>query len=315
LADGKLNPMQAFMQGKIKVSGQIALAQKLDTVFKTAKSKVEAGDSIKGTPESMTTTSTATSLKSDALFNDLKAALSSDPGLVKTVKGTFCFQIIEKGKSVGSYHLDFNSTPPEITSNEKTKADVTIKVSDDNLILLADGKLNPMQAFMQGKIKVSGQIALAQKLDTVFKAGKKQMEAASKAAPTTATAPTTTLGGDSTLKAHALFSTVKSKIAEMKDTTSAFSTIKGAFLFKVTRAQKLAGEFLLNFNQSPPVIGLGPGPADVTLTIEDDDLELLATGKLNPMHAFMNQKLKAKGKVMLAQKLNKVFDMYKPSKL
>ena len=74
---------------------------------------------------------------------------------------------------IGSYHLDFNSTPPKITSNEKTKADVTIKVSDDNLVLLADGKLNPMQAFMQGKIKVSGQIALAQKLDTVFKAGKK----------------------------------------------------------------------------------------------------------------------------------------------
>ena len=75
---------------------------------------------------------------------------------------------------VGSFHLNFNVSPPKFTSNQDGgKADVTIKVSDDNLVLLADGKLNPMQAFMQGKIKVTGQIALAQKLDTVFKAGKK----------------------------------------------------------------------------------------------------------------------------------------------
>ena len=75
---------------------------------------------------------------------------------------------------IGSFHLNFNVSPPKFTSNQDGgKADVTIKVSDDNLVLLADGKLNPMQAFMQGKIKVTGQIALAQKLDTVFKAGKK----------------------------------------------------------------------------------------------------------------------------------------------
>jgi len=63
--------------------------------------------------------------------------------------------------------------PPTITSvGSGAKADVTIKVTDDDLILLTEGKLNPMQAFMQGKIKVSGQIGLAQKLDAVFKAGK-----------------------------------------------------------------------------------------------------------------------------------------------
>ena len=53
----------------------------------------------------MTTTTSTTTLKSDALFNDLKAALSSDPDLVKTVKGTFCFQITEKGKSVGKLEI------------------------------------------------------------------------------------------------------------------------------------------------------------------------------------------------------------------
>ena len=61
-------------------------------------------------------------------------------------------------------------------SSATGKADVTIKVDDSDFVKLADGKLNPMQAFMQGKIKVSGQIALAQKLDTVFKAAKNVSE-------------------------------------------------------------------------------------------------------------------------------------------
>ena len=73
---------------------------------------------------------------------------------------------------LGEYLLDFKSSPPKVGSSSGAKADVTIKVADGDFVLLADGKLNPMQAFMQGKIKVSGQIALAQKLDTVFKAAK-----------------------------------------------------------------------------------------------------------------------------------------------
>jgi len=73
---------------------------------------------------------------------------------------------------------------------------------------------------------------------------------------------------------------------------------------------------LLNFNQSPPIITTSPDvPADVTITIEDDDLMSVATGKLNPMHAFMQGKLKATGKVMLAQLLRDVFDIYRSSKL
>ena len=79
---------------------------------------------------------------------------------------------------------------------------------------------------------------------------------------------------------------------------------------KRTFRQCCLGEWLLNFNQSPPVISVGPGPADVTITIDDQDFESLATGKLNSMQAFMQGKLKATGKIMLAQKLGDVFKSY-----
>lgn len=47
--------------------------------------------------------------------------------------------------------------------------------------------------------------------------------------------------------------------------------------------------------------------ADVTLTLEDEVFEQLALGKLNPTAAFMAGKLKAKGKIMLAQQLGNIF--------
>jgi putative sterol carrier protein len=52
--------------------------------------------------------------------------------------------------------------------------------------------------------------------------------------------------------------------------------------------------------------------ADVTLTMEDDDLAALLKGELNGMTAFMTGKLQLEGDLMLAQRLPTLFD---PSKL
>lgn len=42
--------------------------------------------------------------------------------------------------------------------------DVIIHISDDNLVKLMRGELNPMSAFMTGKLKIKGNVMLAQKL-------------------------------------------------------------------------------------------------------------------------------------------------------
>jgi putative sterol carrier protein len=55
------------------------------------------------------------------------------------------------------------------------------------------------------------------------------------------------------------------------------------------------------------------GNADVTVTMEDDDLVALMKGELNGMTAFMTGKLQIEGDLMLAQRMFGFFDASKLS--
>ena len=49
------------------------------------------------------------------------------------------------------------------------KVDTTLTISDDDFVDLALNKLNPQTAFMKGKLKIQGNIMLAQKLGPLLK--------------------------------------------------------------------------------------------------------------------------------------------------
>ncbi|SFF33733.1 SCP-2 sterol transfer family protein [Fontimonas thermophila] len=63
------------------------------------------------------------------------------------------------------------------------------------------------------------------------------------------------------------------------------------------------GTCTVNDGQSPN--------ADVTITMEDDDLVALMKGELNGMTAFMTGKLQIEGDLMLAQRMASFFDASK----
>ncbi len=46
--------------------------------------------------------------------------------------------------------------------------DLTVTMRDDDLVALFEGKINPMMAFMTGRIRVAGDMTLAQRLVKFF---------------------------------------------------------------------------------------------------------------------------------------------------
>lgn len=59
-----------------------------------------------------------------------------------------------------------------VQEGEASDPDVTIKMEDDDLVAMLTGELDGMTAFMTGKLQVDGDIMLAQKLSSMFDAGR-----------------------------------------------------------------------------------------------------------------------------------------------
>ena len=91
----------------------------------------------------------------EEITDAFKTAVGGDSGLGKTCK----FDI----KDLGIIHIDGGSV-----TNDDKPADCTIAMSKDDFEKLAAGTLDPTMAFMQGKLKINGDMSVAMKLQPLL---------------------------------------------------------------------------------------------------------------------------------------------------
>merc|ERR1712212_1155092 len=87
----------------------------------------------------------------------------------------------------------------------------------------------------------------------------------------------------------------------------AVKKVKGVFRFDITENKKVVKTWTADLKNGDGSLVEGEGTKpDVTIIVADADFVQLAAGKLDAQKAFFSGKLKAKGNIMLSQKLGAI---------
>uniref|UniRef100_A0A8C9I9E8 Hydroxysteroid dehydrogenase-like protein 2 n=1 Tax=Piliocolobus tephrosceles TaxID=591936 RepID=A0A8C9I9E8_9PRIM len=98
-------------------------------------------------------------------FRIVKDSLSDD--IVKATQAIYLFEL--SGEDGGTWFLDLKSKGGNVGYGEPSdQADVVMSMSTDDFVKMFSGKLKPTMAFMSGKLKIKGNMALAIKLEKLM---------------------------------------------------------------------------------------------------------------------------------------------------
>ncbi len=92
------------------------------------------------------------------ITTQVKKAVGQMPSLGKSIK----IQL-----DTGFVHIDLTGDEGIVT-NEDNPADCTVITTEETLVGLKTGSVNPMMAMMSGKIKIKGDMGLAMKLQSLL---------------------------------------------------------------------------------------------------------------------------------------------------
>ncbi|CAB1332191.1 unnamed protein product [Coregonus sp. 'balchen'] len=107
--------------------------------------------------------------KAHAVFQEIKKKLEEDgESFVKKIGGVFAFKVKDgpDGEEV-TWIVDVKNGKGCVHNDTAKKADCTIAMLDADLLSLMTGKMNPQTAFFQGKLKITGNMGMAMKLQSL----------------------------------------------------------------------------------------------------------------------------------------------------
>jgi 3-hydroxyacyl-CoA dehydrogenase/3a,7a,12a-trihydroxy-5b-cholest-24-enoyl-CoA hydratase len=157
MTSGKADPQKLYFGGKLKVSGNVMASQKLQFLTKIDPKEVAApkGDAPRAEAPKGGTAS------APALFKALQERLAKAPELAAEVAALVQFKLTAPE---GAWAVDLRSAPGSVTQGTQAGATVTFTLADEDLLALAKGSEAARELYMRGRLRVDGDVRLAQRL-------------------------------------------------------------------------------------------------------------------------------------------------------
>lgn len=101
-------------------------------------------------------------------FKRIESSIAKNPEKATSLNAIFQFDLSGDGGGTWTLDLKQGTTANWVTEGAGAASDVVIAMSAEDWTGILAGKVNPMQAFMTGKVKVKGNMGLAMKLQNIL---------------------------------------------------------------------------------------------------------------------------------------------------
>ncbi|KAJ8270261.1 hypothetical protein GJAV_G00112240 [Gymnothorax javanicus] len=150
------------LQHNIGLGGAVVV-----TVYRMGFPHAERSQRVQAVPTSAS--AGLEGFKAHTVFQEIEKKLQEEgEQFVKKIGGVFAFKVKDgpEGKEA-VWVVDVKNGTGSVDNDEEKKADCTITMSDGDLLALMTGKMNPQTAFFQGKLKITGNMGMAMKLQNL----------------------------------------------------------------------------------------------------------------------------------------------------
>jgi putative sterol carrier protein len=96
----------------------------------------------------------------------LDGILNADPSKVAGINAVILFDL--SGEGGGKWTLKLADGKIGLEEGETDSPAMTLSMSAQDFVTMTNGDLNPMAAFMQGKIRITGDMSLAMRLQNIL---------------------------------------------------------------------------------------------------------------------------------------------------
>ncbi|GBN78579.1 Peroxisomal multifunctional enzyme type 2, partial [Araneus ventricosus] len=297
IMDGSTDPQKAFMSGKLKITGNVLASQKLQAIWENPEEEEEKM-SFAPAPEN-----NELPMKSDFVFEAFAERLHEEPELAKKIKVVYHWNVLQSGKKGSEWTVDLKSGSGSIYRGppKSGKADVTLTMEDEDVILMMLGKLNPQRAFMTGRLKIKGNIMLTQKLNQLWQEILKSGRAVE------LPILSAILGDkpfDATLRSETCFVELGKRVSRQPDLITKLNTV---FDWNVTKGGKKKTQWILDLKSDKAMLCRGPAKEGVkptiSITVEDDVFADWIQFKINSNQVLSDKGTKIEGDASVVSKL------------